>query len=337
MHASAVAALREAIAAIGLPEGPAPHAGAVPDMVLARPDGSVMTIEVKATALPSLDWVAKLGAGSDQIVVVADQIPSGVREQLNDHGVAWLDRRGHLRLVRDGLFIDADIPRSERSPTSSADRAPIAGRSGLAAAAALLMRPDDPLGVSEVARFAGLNASSISRAMAQLADAQLAEQVGRGRYRPLVPELFWALADVWPRGRTTTGLAISDLGRRELRAIENHTEAAGWAIAGERGAVAWGAPLVLTGDYPPFLYVPDDQAIRTALALRPATSEPSNIPTITLAVDPTGLIVSHRHRPRPDDIPLAHPLFCALDLTATSRDREALEQWNPPEEFTRVW
>lgn len=337
LQASAVAALREAIAAIGLPEGADPHAGAGPDVVLARPDGSVMTIEVKAAALPSFDWVDKLVVDSDHIIVVADQIPNGVRERLNAEGIAWLDRRGHLRLVRDGLFIDADIPRSERSTTSRAERAPIAGRSGLAAAAALLMRPDDPMGVSEVARFASLNASSISRAMAQLADAQLAEQVGRGRYRPLVPELFWALADVWPRGRTTTGLAISDLGRRELRAIEDDTEAIGWAMAGERGGVAWGAPLVLTGDYPPLLYVPDDQAIRTALALRPATSEPSNIPTITLAVDPTGLIVSHRHRSRPDEVPLAHPLFCALDLTATSRDREALEQWNPPEGFTRVW
>ena len=306
-------------------------------MVLARPDGSVMVIEVKATALPSFDWVEKLDADSEHIVVVADQIPNGVRERLNDRGIAWLDRRGHLRLVRNGLFVDADTPRAERSPTAKSDRAPISGRSGLAAAAALLMRPDDPMGVSEVARFAGLNASSISRAMAQLADAQLAEQVGRGRYRPLVPELFWSLSDVWPRGRTTTGLAVSDLGRRELRAIEDDTEAIGWAMAGERGGVAWGAPLVLTGDYPPFLYVPDDQAIRTALALRPATSEPSTGPTIALAADPTGLIVSHRHRPRPDDVPLAHPLFCALDLTATSRDREALDQWNPPEKFTRVW
>lgn len=26
-------------------------------------------------------------------------------------------------------------------------------------------------------------------------------------------------------------------------------------------------------------------------------------------------------------MPLAHPLFCALDLTAVSRHREALEQW----------
>jgi hypothetical protein len=35
--------------------------------------------------------------------------------------------------------------------------------------------------------------------------------------------------------------------------------------------------------------------------------------------------------------PLAHPLFCALDLTAASLDREALEQCTPPEAFARVW
>lgn len=340
MHASAVAALREAVTAIGLSTSHRSVADTASDVTVVCPDGSILTFEVKASALPSFDWVDKIQADSDHVVVVADQIPHGVREWLNDHGVAWFDRRGHLRLVRDGLFVDADIPRAERSPIARSDRAPISGRSGLAAAAALLMRPDDPMGVSEVARFAGLNASSISRAMASIATAQLSEQVGRGRYRPLVPELFWALADVWPRERASTSIRLFDLDKADLRHLGMNREMAehlGWAMSGERGAVAWGAPLILTGDYPTFLYVPNEQVVRSMRALvGDKRDEPAH--AIALAVDPSGLIVSHRHRaPGDGRMPLAHPLFCALDLTATSRDREALDQWNPPEEFTRVW
>lgn len=84
---------------------------------------------------------------------------------LNDSAVSWLDRRGHLRLTGDGLYIDADVPPiSRKTPERRITRDPITGRSGLAAAA-LLLRPHDPMGVSEIARAAGLNPSSITRAM----------------------------------------------------------------------------------------------------------------------------------------------------------------------------
>lgn len=33
---------------------------------------------------------------------------------LNDAGIGWLDRRGHLRLVTDSLFIDTDIVPASR-------------------------------------------------------------------------------------------------------------------------------------------------------------------------------------------------------------------------------
>ena len=70
-------------------------------------------------------------------------------------------------------------------------------------------------------------------------------------------------------------------------------------------------------------------------------SDPPNeasLPTVmTMAVDPTGLVARFRYRHGGDRLALAHPLVCALDISHAARDREALEQWIPPEGFERVW
>lgn len=339
METAAVSALQNAFADVGLvgsQSDPGIH------LSVRLPDHSRLEVQVETASLPSTDWVRGLHIAGDLMIVVADQIPNGVRHELNERGIGWLDRRGHLRIVRGGVFVDADVPPAPRSTRTGARRPAISGRSGLAAAAALLMRPDDPKGVSEIARQASLNASSVSRAMTALADAQLAERTGRGRYRPLVPELFWALADVWPNDRASLDLRATDLGDPRLRAGLEDLDERGWATGGERGAVAWGAPLVLTGDHPTLLYVPDEESIRVARALAGSTGQSSragtsNRSTIEIRVDPTGLATVDRHPAKRGRVPLAHPLFCALDLTAASRDREALEQWDPPEGFTRVW
>src|ERR1700685_1176137 len=41
---------------------------------------------------------------------VADRVSAAARERLDDAGVGWLDRRGHLRVVAPGLIIDTDVP-----------------------------------------------------------------------------------------------------------------------------------------------------------------------------------------------------------------------------------
>lgn len=341
MDASATAALRSALDSLGVDIQPPSADGKGSDIVTRAPDGSVLRLEIKTAAVPTSEWVAQLreGAGG-QTVVVADQIAAGIREDLNSRGVGWLDRRGHLRLIGGGFFIDALVPADQRSPSSASTRPAISGRAGLAAAAALLMHPNEPTAVGTVAAAAGMNPSSISRAMSTLADAQLAEQISRGRYQPLAPELFWILADVWPSARTSLHLSLDDLSDPRLGAHSDNLEAAGWAIGGERGAVSWGAPLVLTGDYPALLYVPDDESIRRAkvIAGEPdPKSENRGRPSVELAVDPIGLLTRSRYQSNTGDAPLSHPVFCALDLAATSRGREVLDQWNPPVGFVRVW
>lgn len=327
MKQDAVEAVAAALVAVGLSTA-APRADAMrADLVVTTPDGRSVEIDVKATSIATTEQIDRVRHWRGEGVVpilVADQVPASARSELNENDISWFDRRGRLRFTAPGVFVDADVPADERRAASrGADREPIAGRAGLAAAAALLLRPDDPPGVSEIARTAALHPSSITRALASLADAHLAERRGRGHYRALVPELFWALADVWPRDRTTIrwGSQPSDPGD------------ASWVAGGVRGALEWGAPLVATSDYPIDLYVPDDQTIRRLVVQHRGGEGPE----VRLVADPIGFISGHGFQAPAFAWPVAAPLFCALDLTATSRDREALEQWTPPGQFTRVW
>lgn len=306
------------------------------DVQIALPDGRLLPAALKAVSLPTAETIRALLAQLNEgelPIVIADQIAERFRAELNDAGIGWFDRRGHLRLVADGLFVDADVPPQLRGELRKGSRRqPINGRSGLAAAAALLLEPDHPIGLSELARVADLNPSSITRAMAALVDAHLAERRARGHYRALVPELFWALAEVWPRDAVSIRWNGSpDV--RELHSTHAVVDAPGWAEAGVPGAIAWGAPLVATADYPRHWYVPDARDIRRLATLHAGGTGAE----WHLSADPIGLITTRRFGDATSGWPRAHPLFCALDLTVAARDREALEQWTPPPEFTRVW
>ena len=80
-------------------------------------------------SLANVDALQRLSLGSSAagdeaepvLVVVADRIPQPSRVWLGEHDVSWLDLRGHLRLVAQGFFIDADVtPQRERPTRSSA-------------------------------------------------------------------------------------------------------------------------------------------------------------------------------------------------------------------------
>ncbi len=337
LERDAFQALAAAADALGLATFRPRSVDGEPHLVLTVPGRGEIVLEVKAASIPTADQVRALVESAPRHaipVLVADQIPSSVRTTLNDAAIGWLDRRGHFRLTGDGVYLDVDVPRLSRTaPQSGIERDPIKGRSGLAATTALLLRPDDPMSISEIARVAGLNPSSITRAMASLVRAHLAERYGRGHYRPLVPELFWALADVWPREYVTIRWATAPEHDDRLHFRDSDLAMPGWTAAGVRGAVAWGAPLVATADFPVHLYVPDERLVREARLLH----EGGIGDEAMLSVDPIGLITRDRYQADSMAWPVAHPLFCALDLTISSRDREALEQWTPPEGFARVW
>src|SRR4029079_18895826 len=126
-------------------------------------------------------------------LLVADHITEVARTELASAGWSWLDRRGHLLLDMPGvMMIDRDVAPLPRPGVVTA-RDPIAGASGIAGAYAVLLDPAKSLQVRASAPALGFSPASISNARAALRDAGLLERDGL----PVLPELFWALADVW--------------------------------------------------------------------------------------------------------------------------------------------
>ncbi len=330
---SGISALVDALTTLGIPiSAGSPHHDE--DLVITLPGGAALNIEVMTAAVPTSGQLRRAleNAGDGHVVVVADQLSGPLRSEIEAAGAGWLDRRGHLKLVAPGLWIDAEIPPSPRREGGPAGFDAIRGRAGLAAATALLLEPEAPPGPSAIARRAGLDQSTISRALASLADGHLVERVGRGRYRPLVPELFWALADAWPRDKVVVRWK-DRLGESDPLGLWSAGQEIGCALAGVRGAVGWGAPLAATGDYPLHVYAPSTELVRRVRIV----NEGGDGAEVHFSVDPAGYVTSHRYEGIDQHWWTAHPLFCALDLTQAARDREALEEWDPPDGFTRVW
>ncbi len=247
-------------------------------------------------------------------VVVADNISSAAREALTEQGWGYLDRRGHLALRAPGLVVDADIP-SQSAPTSGR-RDPFDAGATITLACALLLSPTEPPSLRDVARRSGYNVSSISRAAASLRTESLIEADGR----PLVTELFWAVSGGWH----PTWTAVSHL-----------PDPADAVAAGATGAMAWGAAVVVTADYPPELYLPDAVSFRRATALDPP-DDPLRAAAF-VAVPPTALASREPSARSVAGYPLAQPLFTALDLAADpARGAELLEDFNPAGAL-RVW
>jgi hypothetical protein len=82
------------------------------DLIVVTPDSSV-ELEVMATTIVGEEDVSRIvhwrGEGVVPILV-ADEVPASMRTDLHEHGISWLDRRGHLRLTAPGIFVDADVP-----------------------------------------------------------------------------------------------------------------------------------------------------------------------------------------------------------------------------------
>ena len=310
------------------------------DLVLDTGAGRVQ-LDVRAAAVPSTEAVARLirePAPAGRVpVLVADRVLGPVRVLLREAGWGWLDRRGHLHLEGPGVLIDRELDPVPR-PGSPPVPAPVSGRSGVSLALALLMEPDEPPGVRETARRCGFSPAAISQARTRLTDAALVDAAGR----PLVPELFWVLAETWAGGVRRVGVGrtpeLGDDGSELLDLGFADLEAPGWAAAGAHAAIAWGAPLVEAGLDTVDFYVPTAVVLRRAQKM---LGPPGATPGARLALAPTRLVVSPRHSaggPLASRWPLVHPVVAALDLTLDpSRGHEALEAWDPPAGFRRVW
>jgi hypothetical protein len=322
------------------------HADA--DLSFTLPDGRRIDVQVKGLRSPAPPDVARLGhrdPGSTTLpVLVADRLVPRVRDELNALGWGWLDRRGHLHLVGDGLLVDTEVgplvAAADRSrPTLSTDV-------GLDVATAVLAHPTERLSVRRLVAFTGRSLGAVHHALRGLTDDGLLGPDGR----PLIPELFWEVSAQW-RPRRTPLAAAPDVGDdRQARLLGlgegagDPEQALGWALCDTLAANAFGAPAVVRGDYPPDFYVPDERTVRLARQILgdPTTSIQR---AASVAISPASWVGRHRvalgvatMRSEQPPWPAAHPVVVALDLsTDASRGREILADWQPPEPFTRVW
>jgi hypothetical protein len=309
--------------------------------LIATVDGIEVPIELKAAAVVTQGTVDRMIAQSTERrttiahLAVGDLVTAAARDALREAGWGWLDRRGHLVLRAKGVHIDADVPADER-PTAGIPAHTISGTAAISWAAALLMSPEDPPAMREVARQVSLSHSAIVAAAKKLKAASLVRADGR----PLVPELFWALAEEWhPAPVALAALPTAGDARTYGALGINLDDGPGWAVAGTIGAVAWGAPMAIGSAYPPDFFVPTTAELRQAM-LRLGEAARFEDRACTVAVAPTPLACVDRFD-RPSDAwghwRFAHGLFAALDLAQDrARGAEILESWNP-EDFTRVW
>ncbi len=240
--------------------------------------------------------------------VIGDIVHADAAEVLVHHDWSFWDRRGRLRiwLPEHSFRLDMNGLRSFVPGASGPDpENPIVGVGGMSVAVALLTA-DDPttIGIREIARTTGMNASTISRARSKLIDAALIEPDGS----PLANELFWATSRAWRPKPTPVDVAPSG---------------DDWVLSGDDAAAHHGAAVF--GGRSRW-YVNDPDTLR-----RHALRHRSDHGHHEIALAPTPLV----NTTAVDGV--VHPVVAALDLSTTSRGREILTAWTNPSIGKPVW
>ena len=345
LQADAVDALTDALTQAGLQVRRDAPGG--PDGAFLTVEGPnrFLTLEVKATSVADPGRVSAMLQDSarrrssrspaDAVVLVADEVSRASRDLLREHGWGYLDRRGRLWLRTQDLMInDTDIEPQPRRRGEDPPSDPLSGRTAMGVSLWMLMHPERPAGVRFLARELDCSPSTAHDALKQLRAVALL----RPDNTPLIPELFWALADRWRPERhyvvrePNPGDDMSPLG------FGKHGP--NFVISNDVAAAAWGAPVVVQSGHRPDFYVPPAVLNRAVRLLGPAAVTDSGA---TLSVAPIRA-VSEEAFDHPSHStpwlhwPLGHPAVVALDLAQDqSRGREILADWDAPQGFVRVW
>ena len=345
MEADAIEALRDAIEQSGLRshvDRPVSSDNGV-DLILDGPHGRI-TIQVKAASAPVPSRIEAMIRAAEAIpptgraglmVLVADEIPQDSRRLLREKGWGYLDRRGRLWLQTPDLIVnDTDLKPLPRLRSDGSKSDPLGGRAGQGIALGMLMHPHEALGVRGLARLAQCSASMAHKVIKQLQGVALV----RSDTTPLVPELFWALADVWAPERHHVSRAPNPEDLRQLPAEARDIEQ--WVLSNDVAAASWGAPVVVRLGQREDFYIAGSALARAVRLLQPVTQEVAGA-SLSAAPSPAVLQESFDATSKVKPLRLwrlAHPVVVALDLAQDhSRGREIIDAWSPPPEFNRVW
>jgi hypothetical protein len=346
LEVDALEALIDAMTQAGLPVTPnqTDGPGATADLVLDGPSGPI-PIEIKAASAPVPSRIAAMIREDDAqgrhpgqpslTVLVADEIPESSRQLLREHGWGYLDRRGRLWLrTADVLVNDTDIDPLPRISVDGPNADPLGGRASQGVALAMLMHPEAEWSVRGLARSAACSVSMAHKVLKQLQGAALVQPDNR----PLTPELFWALADVWRPQRHYVSNLPTPGKFQQLPGKADELEK--WVISNDVAAASWGAPVVVRSAQLVDFYLPGVDVSRAVRLLGAAEPE---LAAASVAVAPSPTVLAESFDPASGTTPwrhwrVAHPIVVALDLAQDrSRGREILEEWVPPAEFVRVW
>lgn len=157
-------------------------------------------------------------------IVEADRLSKARRAELDAIGCGWLDLTGHLKFTAKGVWVDADVPGVSGTP-SSRTVSPLGGQVIAGVSMAALMAWPEPLaGVRAVARELAASPGGVSLAIKRLIEGGLLTRDHRS-----VPELFWAIADVWrpdwievPASVVTSNVAVGAVAAAKLGGSGRH-------------------------------------------------------------------------------------------------------------------
>lgn len=254
-------------------------------------------------------------SAKEPTVVVAERISASAREQLNRVNIPWLDRRGHLWVRADGVFVNVDIAPSRLPPTRVVD---VLSGTGLDISIALLTSPEKAYGVNELARRISRSPGRVSEILTALRSEGLVESGNR----PVVPQLFWDVADRWSTPWTPLTSAPPSSTHR-------------YRLSGTLGAVALDAPIAGGALGRPQLYVIDATDLSALTNAYGGTG--SGWAAAEVAVCPSRFGFSLTSGVDRDGYTVASHLLVALDLAQDrARGREVLNGWDPVG-VPRVW
>jgi hypothetical protein len=275
-------------------------------------DGLRLVVEVMERAHPTPADLARLSSDSPPasaqgvVVVAADRISEAGREVLRSTGVSWLDRRGHIRLWAPGLRLEMPFTPVERPRSRPVTSFTPAVRDVVFS---MLQEPGVKPSPRRLGGILERSPGYVSTILTALAEDGLLDNDGH----PLLPELFWALVDVWPRD----WVLLTD----HLDAVKALTPGA--VVSGVHAASFWGAPVLVGEAETVQLSVAGQREMRRVLEHSTTAVRRSKARVAVRELGPSSRSASLAI----DGEVVAHPLLCALDLGADQRSRETLEGW----------